>query len=247
MAMTLKRHLLPEKEYEKLVDDEEKRREEEKKKKKMKKRVFVIDFDGDIAASGISSLREEITAILSVATPDDEIVVRLESGGGLVTSYGLGASQLKRIKEKNIPLTVTVDRIAASGGYMMACIADRIVAAPFAIVGSIGVVVEAPNFHRLLKKHDIDYEVITAGEYKRTITMFGRNTEKGKEKLVEQLKETHQLFKKLITDHRQDIQIDKISTGELLVCNPSPGNEPCRRIEDQRRSPLIHERKFRYI
>lgn len=177
-------------------------------------RVFVINFDGDIKASALASLREEITAILTVATPQDEVFLRLQSGGGLVHAYGLAASQLMRIKDKKIPLTICVDAIAASGGYMMACVADKIIAAPFAIIGSIGVVAQLPNFHKLLKKHDIDFEQITAGEFKRTITMFGENTDKTRQKFKDELEEVHILFKQFIQQHRPIVEIDRISTGE---------------------------------
>lgn len=158
----------------------------EKKQKKQpaedKPRVFVLDFNGDIKASATEGLRNEITALLSLATPRDEVVLRLESGGGMVHSYGLASSQLARIRQAGVPLTVCIDKVAASGGYMMACIGEKIISAPFAILGSIGVVAQLPNVNRLLKKHDIDFEVLTAGEYKRTLTVFGENTEKGREK-----------------------------------------------------------------
>lgn len=177
--------------------------------------MFVTHFDGDIKASETQELREVITAILSIAKPSDEVVVCLESPGGMVHGYGLAASQLARITEKNIPLTVCVDKVAASGGYMMACVANKIVAAPFAVIGSIGVVAQIPNFHRLLKKHDVDYEMLTAGEYKRTLTMFGENTEKGRQKFVEDLEETHDLFKDFIRQHRSVVDVDKVATGEI--------------------------------
>ena len=180
-----------------------------------KKRIFVLDFHGDIKASACDSLREEISAILTLATPKDEVVVKVESGGGMVHSYGLASSQLARITSKQIPLTVCVDKVAASGGYMMACVADKIIAAPFAILGSIGVVAQLPNFHRLLKKNDIDYEMFTAGEYKRTVTMFGENTTKGREKFVEDLEDTHVLFKEFVKEHRPQINIEEVATGEI--------------------------------
>ena len=118
-----------------------------------------------------------------VATPEDEVVVTLESPGGVVHGYGLAASQLQRLRDRKIPLTIIVDKVAASGGYMMACVANKLIAAPFAIIGSIGVIIELPNFNRLLKKHDIDYEQLTAGEYKRTLTVLGENTEQGRAKM----------------------------------------------------------------
>lgn len=180
-----------------------------------KKRVFVLEFIGDIKASAGENLREEISAVLSLATPKDEVVVKVESGGGMVHSYGLASSQLARITNKKIPLTVCVDKVAASGGYMMACVADKIVAAPFAILGSIGVVAQLPNFHRLLKKNDIDYEMFTAGEFKRTVTMFGENTEKGREKFVEDLEDTHVLFKEFVSEHRPQVDIAAVATGEV--------------------------------
>ena len=179
------------------------------------KRVFVVGFDGDIKASDTENLRELVSAILIEARPEDEVVVKLESAGGMVHAYGLAASQLARVKDKNIPLTVCVDHVAASGGYMMACVADKILAAPFAIIGSIGVIAQLPNFHRLLKKTDIDYEMYTAGEYKRTLTMFGENTEKGRQKFVEELEDTHRLFKDFVSEHRSVVAIDDVATGEI--------------------------------
>ncbi|SMF38867.1 inner membrane peptidase. Serine peptidase. MEROPS family S49 [Alteromonadaceae bacterium Bs31] len=180
-----------------------------------KKRVFVTDFDGDIKASDTENLRKVVTAIISLASKNDEVVIRLESQGGMVHSYGLAASQLARITAKGIPLTACVDKVAASGGYMMACVANKIVSAPFAIIGSIGVVAQLPNFHKLLKKNDVDYEMFTAGEYKRTITMFGENTEKGKKKFVEDLEDTHVLFKDFIRENREVVDIDDVATGEI--------------------------------
>ncbi|WP_020209647.1 protease SohB [Gilvimarinus chinensis] len=182
---------------------------------KRRKRIYVLNFDGDIKASAGDSLREEITAVLGVAESKDEVVVRLESGGGMVHSYGLAASQLMRFKERGIPLTVSVDKVAASGGYMMACVADKIIAAPFAILGSIGVVAQLPNFHRLLKKNDIDFEMFTAGEYKRTVTMFGENTDKGREKFTDDIEKTHVLFKEFVSEHRPVVAIEQVATGEV--------------------------------
>lgn len=181
----------------------------------VKKRVFVLDFDGDIKASAADLMREEITAVLTMARKEDEVVVRLESGGGMVHSYGLASSQLQRIRDKGIPLTVCIDKVAASGGYMMACIADKIVSAPFAIVGSIGVVAQLPNFSRLLKKHDVDFEMFTAGEYKRTVTMFGHNSAKAKEKFKGDLEETHVLFKNHVTRFRPNLKIEEVATGDV--------------------------------
>lgn len=182
----------------------------------VKPRIFVLDFDGDMKASAVATLREEITAILAIANIEqDEVVLRLESGGGMVHSYGLASSQLQRIRSKGLKLTITVDKVAASGGYMMACVADQIVAAPFAIIGSIGVMAQLPNFNRLLKKHDIDFELHTAGEYKRTLTMLGENTDKGREKFVQDIEETHQLFKNFVKQARPTLDIEQVATGEI--------------------------------
>lgn len=198
-------------------------KEEKKKLKSEKKaegdkasdhRVFVVKFDGNLNADQVESLREEITAILMLATPKDEVVVNLESPGGVVHGYGLAASELMRIRARKIPLTVCVDKVAASGGYMMACVADKIIAAPFAILGSIGVLAQLPNLHRLLKKNDIDYKIYTAGEYKRTVTVLGEITEKGEEKFKEQLEDTHRLFKDFVASQRPKLNIDKVATGE---------------------------------
>ena len=174
----------------------------------------MLNFHGDIRASAVASLREEITAILTVASADDEVFLRLESGGGVVHGYGLAASQLMRLREKNIPLTVSVDKVAASGGYMMACVGNRIIAAPFSIIGSIGVIAQVPNFHKVLEKHDVEFDQFTAGEFKRTVTMFGENTDEAKSKFREEIEDIHVLFKDFIVQHRPDVDIVKVSTGE---------------------------------
>ncbi|MEE4096317.1 protease SohB [Pseudomonas viridiflava] len=192
-------------------------KKEKKDKVEEKARVYVLDFDGDIKASATESMRHEITALLTLATDKDEVVLRLESGGGMVHSYGLASSQLARIRQAGIPLTICIDKVAASGGYMMACIGNKIISAPFAILGSIGVVAQLPNVNRLLKKHDIDFEVLTAGEYKRTLTVFGENTEKGREKFQQDLDITHDLFKNFVASYRPQLSIDEVATGEVWL------------------------------
>lgn len=187
------------------------------KNKQKKQRLFVLNFQGDIRASQVTALRETITAVLLIAKPEDEVLVRLESPGGMVNAYGLAASQLSRIKEAKLKLTVAVDKVAASGGYLMACVADHIIAAPFAIVGSIGVVAQLPNFHDFLKEKHIDFEQITAGEYKRTLTMFGKNTSKGREKMQQEVNETHDLFKTHIQQYRPKLDINQVATGEYWL------------------------------
>lgn len=195
------------------------KQEKKDKTESPKKRLFVLDFQGDIRASKVDSLREEINAILTVATSEDEVLMRLESPGGVVHSYGLAASQLMRLRQKGISLTIAVDKVAASGGYLMACVANRIIAAPFAIVGSIGVVAQLPNFNRLLKKHDIDFEQITAGEYKRTLSVFGENTEKGREKFKQDIEDIHGSFKNFIEENRPQVELDKVATGEYWLAS----------------------------
>jgi len=178
------------------------------------KNIFVLNFQGDMKASAVAGLSEEVTTILNVASPQDEVIVCLESAGGFVHGYGLAAAQLMRLRARQIPLTITIDKIAASGGYLMACVGNKILSAPFAIIGSIGVLVQLPNFNRLLKDNHVDFVQLTAGEYKRTVTMFGENTEAGREKLKEEIEEVHQLFKKLIKENRPHIDIQKVATGE---------------------------------
>lgn len=204
---------------EQILDKKDLKKQAKEKKKapadKKEGKTFVIDFKGSLDAHEVSALREEVSAILTIANKDkDNVLVCLESGGGVVHGYGLAASQLQRLKSAGLTLTVSVDKVAASGGYMMACIADKIVAAPFAIVGSIGVIAQIPNFNKLLRKHDIDYEQITAGEYKRTLTLFGENTDKGRAKFKEEIEQTHGLFKQFVSEARPKVDIDRVATGE---------------------------------
>lgn len=190
------------------------KKEDKVKKHEHQRKIFVIDFDGDMKASATEDLRQEITAILNAATPQDEVVIRLESPGGVVHGYGLAASQLLRVREKNIPLTVCVDKVAASGGYLMSCVANKILSAPFAIVGSIGVVAQLPNFYQVLKKHNVDFKEYTAGEYKRTVSILGEITPKGEEKFKEQLEATHLLFKQWVSEYRPQVDMEQVATGE---------------------------------
>jgi serine protease SohB len=185
-----------------------------KKESSERPRSFVIDFKGDLKASAVASLREEVSAILDVAGGDDEVIVRLENHGGMVHEHGLAASQLSRIRDRDIPLVVCVDKVAASGGYLMACVASKIYAAPFAIIGSIGVLAQLPNFNRLLDSHGVDFEQITAGKHKRTVTMFGKNTDEDRAKLKEELEDVHALFKDAIAKYRTELDLEKVATGE---------------------------------
>lgn len=209
--------VLDKNEFKKLEKERVKVEKLKKVNGKEKPRVFVVDFDGDIKASATDNLRNEITALLSMATKNDEVLLRLESGGGMVNSYGLAASQLVRLRQFGIPLTVCIDKVAASGGYMMACIGNKIISSPFAVLGSIGVVAQLPNLHRLLKKYDVDFEVLTSGEYKRTLTLFGENTDKGRDKFKQDLEVTHDLFKNFVASYRPSLDIDKVATGEVWL------------------------------
>ncbi len=191
-----------------------KKNKAEAKLESSRARSFVIDFKGDLKASAVPSLREEVSAILDVATAEDEVIVRLENHGGVVHEHGLAASQLSRIRDHNISLTVCVDKVAASGGYLMACVADRIVAAPFAILGSIGVLAQIPNFHRMLDSHGVEFEQVTAGKYKRTVTMFGENSDEDRAKLKEELEDVHALFKEAVGRYRPNLDLEKVATGE---------------------------------
>lgn len=215
MADALKHATLPHKAYKRWAKAEQKAEKARLKGDEPgRPRLFVLDFHGDVLATEVTGLRETITALLQEAQLEDEVLVRLDNAGGAVHEHGLAASQLLRIRARGIPLTVAVDRVAASGGYLMACVADRILAAPFAIIGSIGVVAQLPNFHRWLSERGIDFELHTAGEHKRTLTLFGENTDEGRAKLQAQIEETHQLFKAFVREYRKDLDLDKVATGE---------------------------------
>jgi serine protease SohB len=214
MANALRKAVMKKADWKKEARKEKDQAKAEARSGKAKSKAFVIDFKGDLKATAVSSLREEVTAVLSVAGPKDQVVVRLENHGGVVHEHGLAASQLVRIREREIPLTIVVDKVAASGGYLMACVADRLLAAPFAILGSIGVLAQIPNFNRMLDSHGVDFEQVTAGKYKRTVTIFGKNTDEDRAKLKEELEDVHQLFKGAVARYRPELDLDKIATGE---------------------------------
>ncbi len=209
---TLRRAITPARQFRR--EERARRREQKARRGRPRRRVYVIDFRGDLRARAVRALREEVSAVLGVATAEDEVVVRLENAGGLVHEHGLAASQLLRIRERGIPLTALVDKVAASGGYMMACTANRIVAAPFAILGSIGVLLQLPNFNRLLESHGIDFELVKAGERKRSLTVFGKNTEVERTRMREEIDHVHELFKRFVAENRPQLDIATVATGE---------------------------------
>lgn len=216
MANIVRRELLPKKAFKQTMKAQKKRKKAADKQAgpEGRRKVFVVNFRGDIRATAVTSLREEITAILSLARPEDEVLLRLENAGGAVHDHGLAAAQLMRIKHNQIPLTVAVDKVAASGGYMMACVADRIIAAPFAVIGSIGVLAQLPNFHRWLENHGVDFEQFKAGEFKRTVTLFGKNTDEDRAKFKEDIEDVHALFKEFVAENREGLDVARVSTGE---------------------------------
>ena len=214
MASALKQAILKKADWKAEAKAQKEKAKADAKSTVKRPRGFIIDFKGDLKASAVSSLREEVSAVLDVAGPEDQVIVRLENHGGIVHEHGLAASQLVRIRDHGIPLIVAVDKVAASGGYLMACVASKIVAAPFAILGSIGVIAQLPNFNRMLDEHGVDFEMITAGKYKRNVTIFGKNTDEDRAKLKEELEDVHGLFKDVVSRYRQDLDLDKIATGE---------------------------------
>jgi serine protease SohB len=184
------------------------------------KRIYVLGFKGDMRARAVRELGMAIDGVLTVARPGtDEVVLRLESPGGTVTGYGLGAAEILRLRAHGIKATASVDQVAASGGYMMAAAADRIVAAPFAVVGSIGVVAPVPNLHRLLKKNDIDFEEMTAGEFKRSVSVLGEITPTGREHFRGKLEDTHGAFKAHIARCRPNVDIEKVANGDTWLAS----------------------------
>jgi len=192
------------------------RREVVRTRKRLSKKIFVIDFDGDVLASQAKALSMEVTSVICNAEKGDEVLVRITSPGGAAHAYGYAASQLERLKTVNIPLTVSVDKIAASGGYLMACVADKIIAAPWAIIGSIGVVAEMPNFFEFLNNLGIDYKQYTAGKFKRTVSMLGPITEEGEKKFNEDLHGIYDMFRNHVATSRPILAktIDSVATGE---------------------------------
>lgn len=214
VANAVQQVIMKKADWKKEVKAEKARLKSEAKSGETRPRAFVIDFKGDLKASAVPSLREEVSAVLEVARERDQVVVLLENYGGVVHEHGLAASQLVRIRDREIPLTVVVDKVAASGGYLMACVANHILAAPFAILGSIGVLAQIPNFNRLLDNHGVDFEQITAGKHKRSVTMFGKNTDADRAKLKQELEEVHHLFKGAVARYRPGLNLDEIATGE---------------------------------
>mmetsp|Transcript_34745 Transcript_34745/g.50927 ORF Transcript_34745/g.50927 Transcript_34745/m.50927 type:complete len:554 (+) Transcript_34745:607-2268(+) len=182
--------------------------------------AFYIKFDGDLLVSTLDLLTKQVSTIVNVGKANiDQVIVVLSSPGGSVSSYGLASSQLVRIRKAGIKLVICVDTVAASGGYMMASVGDVVCAAPFAMIGSIGVVTQIPNFHRFLDKNSIDAFLFTAGKHKRTVDVIGEVTDEGKEKLQEELDDIHRAFKDHVALARPKLKdaIEDVGTGEYWL------------------------------
>jgi len=215
MGSSIRSSLLNPKELKKYNKEIQKKNKKDQKKPSKDDAVYVLNFNGDIQASEVSKLKHEINAILLSDTKCKEVVIKVESGGGSAYAYGLCAAELKRLVDNKINLTVCIDKVAASGGYLMSCVASKIIAAPWAIVGSIGVIAQLPNFHRLLKKNSIDFEMHTAGEFKRTLTTLGENTEDGRKKFKSELEDLHLIFRDFVKEQRPQVDTKVVATGEV--------------------------------
>jgi len=200
-------------------------------RQKMRPRVFVLDFDTrpPPPSAGrppprppsmrelLDGLKEQVSFLLHVASPFDEVVLRVTSPGGSAADYGLAAAHFARFKEAGVTTTACVDTVAASGGYMLACTAHRILAAPFSIVGSIGVIASVPNVHKLLDHQGVEMVQRTAGEHKRTVNIFTPNTPEGLQKFEEDLQIVHDAFIAHVTSNRPVLDPRKVCTGETWL------------------------------
>ncbi|KZX82185.1 hypothetical protein A3715_00045, partial [Oleiphilus sp. HI0009] len=180
-----------------------------------KQSIFVLDFKGDKTASSVGSLSKEVSAILSVAKPNDEVFLRLESPGGTITGYGLASQQLIRLREAGIRLVVSVDEIATSGGYMMAAVGDRIIASPTSMLGSIGVIMEVPNFYNLLDRAGVQFHQFTAGKHKRLVSMTNKIGDAAKDQINQDLEKSHELFKNHVHTYRNSVNLESVSHGDV--------------------------------
>jgi len=213
-TLTIQARILPPKDFKKLLKKEKKSLKDEKKHHD-KPKLFVLSFKGDMKASQVDQLRTQVSSVIEVSNPQkDQVLVCIESPGGMVHGYGLAAAQLKRMREKGLHVVAAVDQVAASGGYLMAAVAHEIIAAPFAVVGSIGVVAQVPNIHRLLKKHDVDYEEVTSGKFKRSISYLGKITDEGREHFEKKIGDTHELFKSFVKESRPQLDLEEVGNGD---------------------------------
>ncbi|KAL7534110.1 hypothetical protein ACHAWF_004724 [Thalassiosira exigua] len=149
-----------------------------------RKNLFVTRFPGDVTASQLNELREEVTGILRASQPRDEALLILQSGGGTVTGYGLAAAQLQRFKANGMKLTV------------------------------IGVISEIPNAYDRLKKEGIEFQTVTAGKYKRTVTPTKKVTKEDLAKSTEDIQEIFDLFKSFVASQRPQLDIEDVATGD---------------------------------
>mmetsp|Transcript_9058 Transcript_9058/g.12909 ORF Transcript_9058/g.12909 Transcript_9058/m.12909 type:complete len:423 (-) Transcript_9058:25-1293(-) len=151
-----------------------------------------------------------------------EVIILLESPGGSAAEYGLAAQQILRLRdEPGIQVTVIVDKVAASGGYMMACTSSpgRLYAAPFAVVGSIGVIGQTVNIHNALESWGVKPLVFRGGKHKAPVGLIGEVSEDGMKTIQKMIDKTHNAFKRHVLAARPKLakQIDDVATGDVWL------------------------------
>lgn len=185
------------------------------------KPLAVLTFVGDIGAKQYKSFGQLIDEVIINKSEIDEVVVVVNSPGGAVSPYGNVYSQMERVRDAGLKLTVCIDVVAASGGYLMSLPAHKIIAAPFSMVGSVGVMAFVPNLRGLLEDYNINPRTFTAGKYKRTVSLTDEATEEEVEKFKQQLNAIHRLFLEAVKKYRKDVKMEVVETGEHWTARES--------------------------
>ena len=146
------------------------------------------------------------------------ILVRIDSPGGGVAPSQEIYDALKRAREKGKPVVASIGSLGASGGYYIACAADKIVADPGSVTGSIGVIMQFPVIRDLLRKLGIDYEVIKSGEFKDIASPLRPMTDKERRLLKEVILDVYSQFVDVVAESRglPKDSVLKIADGRIL-------------------------------
>ena len=147
------------------------------------------------------------------------LVLRIDSPGGVVSATQEIYEEIKRAKEREKKIIVSMGSIAASGGYYIATPADIIVANPGSVTGSIGVKMELPILERLFKKIGINFEVIKSKEHKDIGSPFRQMTPRERALLQDVVNSAYEQFISVIVENRKlpEATVRSIADGRILT------------------------------
>lgn len=167
------------------------------------------------------SIVDSITAKLRAAREDEDIkaiILEVDSPGGGVYASNSIWNEVMKVKVSSKPVVAFFNGLAASGGYYIAAPADKIVAAPCTITGSIGVITQAMNYSELMKKIGVKKLVFKSGRYKDMLSSHRPVTEEEERIVQDLIMKIRERFIKVVSEGRKmdEVKVRKLADDALI-------------------------------